>query len=168
MLQVLGGLLLQTATVIQIENGLSLKKEIDFCFSSTLVRTRIWQKPSSWSSRVGFTEGQWLPSSPPVTLSPVPRSLCSPSHSLTLKERGGAIWSWKMGVPRILQGQHALTFLLISAKSACSKLSFSSGWFPVAASMKIIPSLHLSLTPSPKCPWRMGLSGSYSRLRHYT
>lgn len=42
-----GGLLLQTSTVVQAEDTLSLKKEIDFDFSSKLVRTRIWQKPSS-------------------------------------------------------------------------------------------------------------------------
>lgn len=173
-----GGLLLQTSTVVQTEDRLSLKKEIDFGFSSKLVRTRIWQKPSSWSSRVGLpypSQKVWV--LPPFTShsSSWVQIPVFPSHSLTLKEKKkeeeeGELWipDMKNECSRILQGQSALTFLLASSESAAqlapceASVQDSFQLQPVWKPLSLSPSF---LNSSPKCPWRVGLRGSHFRLR---
>lgn len=151
-----GGLLLQTSTVVQTEDRLSLKKEIDFGFSSKLVRTRIWRKPSSWSSRVGLPH----PSQKVWALPPFISHTSSwvqipvfPSHSLTLKEKEEEeeeeLWipDMKNECSRILQGQSALTFLLASSESAAQLAPYEAS---VQDSFQLQPvwkSLSLSLFP---------------------
>lgn len=103
-----GGLVLQTSTVVQTEDSLSLKKEIDFDFSSKLVRTKIWQKPSSWPSRVGLPHpSQKACAFPPVTQSrfPLGPEPCAPQSQPDLKgekkKKGGRCGhqTWKISVP---------------------------------------------------------------------
>lgn len=143
-----GGLLLQTSTVIQTEDRLSLKKEIDFGFSSKLVRTRIWQKPSSWPSRVGLPHpSQKVWALPPFTChtSSWVQIPVFPSHSLTLKEKEEE--EEEDECSRILQGQSALTSLLASSESAAQLAPYEASIQDSFQLQPVWKSVSLSLFP---------------------
>lgn len=125
----------------------------------------MWQKPSSGSRRVGG--GAAPPCSQNVfallfTLSPVTHIPVFPSHSLTKKKSVGEQrrpWtpdikkirspgSLGVKVPQLL---HLLQLRVLLSLPPLRMVSSCRQYEPIA-------SLPVSLTPPPKCPWRVDLS----------